>query len=60
MKSINKKMRNLFFLKSKNPHPGCVIYEGICTCKENYTGETKRNVEIRREEFSNISKTSEP
>ena len=53
-------MRNLFFLKSKNPHPGCVIYEGICTCKENYTGETKRNVEIRREEFSNISKTSEP
>ena len=60
MKSINKKMRNLFFLKSKNPHPGCVIYEGIFTCKENYIGETKRNVEIRWEESSDINKTSEP
>ena len=40
-------MRNLFRLKSKNPHPACVIYEGICKCKENYIGETKRNVEIR-------------
>ena len=53
-------MRNMFRLKSKNPHPACVIYEGICTCKENYVGETKRNAEIRWEEHSNINKISEP
>ena len=36
------------------------IYEGTCTSKENYIGETKRNVEIRREEHSDINKISEP
>ena len=60
IKWITKKLRNLFHLKSKNPHPACVIYEGICTCKENYIGETKRNVEIRWEEHSDINKISEP
>ena len=38
IKFITKKMRNLFRLKSKNPHPACVIYEEIYTCKEYYTG----------------------
>ena len=28
-------MRNLFCSNSKNPHPACVIYEGISKCKEN-------------------------
>lgn len=32
-------MRNLFCLKSKNPHPVCVIYEGACACKENILGK---------------------
>ena len=27
-------MRNLFHLKSKNPHPACPIYKGVCTCEE--------------------------
>ena len=48
-------MRNLVRLKSKNHHPACVVYEDICTCEENYTGETKQNVEIRWEEHSNIN-----
>ena len=43
---ITKKMRNLSCLKNNNPHPACAIYEGVCTCKVNYIGETKRNVEI--------------
>ena len=30
------------FLKSKNPHPVCAIYKGVCISKENYIGETKR------------------
>ena len=42
-------MRNLFRLKRKNPHPACAIYEGVCTYRENYVGDTKRNVEIRCE-----------
>ena len=46
IKWITKKMRNLFRLKSKNLHPACAIYEGVCTCKENYIGETKRNIYI--------------
>ena len=53
-------MRNLFGLKSKNPHPACTIYERVCTCKENFLGETKRNFEIRWEEHSGINKISEP
>ena len=53
-------MRNLFRLKSKNPCPACVIYKGICTFKENYIGEAKRNVEIRWEEHSEVNKISEP
>ena len=54
-----KKMRNLFRLKSKNPHPACTIYEGVRTCKGIYIGEIKRNVEIRWEEHSDINKISE-
>ena len=53
-------IKNLFRLNSKNLHPAGVIYEGICTCKENYTGETKRNVEIRWEKHSDINKIYEP
>ena len=59
IKWITKKMKNMFCLKKRNPHPACVIYEGICTYKENYIGETKRNVEIQWEEYSNINKISE-
>ena len=46
-KWFTKTMRNLFRLKSKNRYATCVIYEEICTCKENYIGETKQNVEIQ-------------
>ena len=60
IKWITKKIRNLFHLKSKNCHPACIIYEGISTCKENYIGETKRNIEIRWEEHSDGNKISEP
>ena len=55
-----KKMTNLFHLKNKNQHPACVIYEGICTCKENFIGKAKQNAEIRQEEHSDINKVSEP
>ena len=60
IKWITKKLRSLFCLKSKNPHPACTIYEGVCTCKENYIGEAKWNVEIWWDERSDINKISEP
>ena len=60
IKWINLKMSNLFRLKSKNSHPDCVLYKGICTAKEHYIGATKRNVEIRWGDHSDINKISEP
>ena len=57
---ITKKMRDVFDLQSKNPYPDCIIYQGICTCKENYIGEKKQNVAIRQEEHSDVKKISEP
>ena len=44
IKWITKKVKQLFKLKSKNPHPSCVIYEGVCVCEQTYIGETRRNV----------------
>ena len=37
-----------------------VVYEGKCNCGENYIGETGRNVTIRWDEHSDVSKNSEP
>ena len=55
-----KKVRQLFHLKEKNPYPSCKICEGVCSCKENYIGETKRNVITRWNEHGNPKKDSEP
>ena len=57
---ITNKVKQIFKLKSKNPHPSCVIYEGVCVSEQTYIGETKRNVELRWEEHENICKDSEP
>ena len=53
VKWSTKKIRSLFRLKDKNPHPACKIYEGNCSCSVNYIGETKRNVETRLNEHEN-------
>ena len=50
IKWITKKVEQLFKLKSRNPHPSCVIYEG----------ETVRTVEIRWQEHEDTQKDSEP
>ena len=60
IKWITKKVKQLFKLKSKDPHPSCVIYEGVCSCQEPYIGETARNVEIRWQEHEDVQKDSEP
>ena len=60
IKWITEKVKQLFKLKSRNPHLSCVIYEGVCSCQESYIGETVRNVEIRWQEHEDTQKDSEP
>ena len=60
IKWITKKVKQLFKLKSKSPHPPCVICEDVCAIQEFYISETKRNVEIRWEEHRDTMKDSEP
>ena len=61
IKWITRKIRTLFSLKSRNPHPACKIYQGVCNdCSQSYIGETKRNVEVRWEEHEDPKGKSEP
>ena len=57
-----RKIRSLFPLKDKISISHCsnVVYEGVCTCNENYIGVTERNSIVRFEEHNNATKTSEP
>ena len=36
-------------MKEKDPYPSCKIYGGLCSCKENYIGDTKRNITLWNE-----------
>ena len=53
-------MKQLFKLKSRNPHPACIIYERVCVCEQTYIGKAGRSVELRWEKHKKISKDSEP
>ena len=59
-KWITRKAKSLFKVKSKNPHPSCVIYRGKCLCGEEYIGETERNMEKRWSEHNNPTEKTEP
>ena len=56
IKLTTKKVKQLFKFKSRNPHPSCLIYKGICCCQESCIGETVRNVEIRWQEYEDTQK----
>ena len=60
IKWITKSKNHCLKLKSKNPHPSCVIYRGKCSCGEEYIGETEINVEKRWSEHSNPTEETEP
>ena len=38
-----KKVKQLFKPKNKNPHRLCVIYEGTCACNRTCISDTKRH-----------------
>ena len=46
-----RNIRSLFPLKDKVTHRSCCIYEGTCSCGEQYIGETNRVSEIRWNEY---------
>ena len=48
-------IRSLFPLKDRVEHRSCLIYEGICSCGDKYTGETNRISEIRWKEHETPS-----
>ena len=50
-----RKLKTYSFLKDKNPHIACQIYEGVCSCGQNYIGETERNVSTRWAEHENVN-----
>ena len=60
IKWITKKVKQLFKLKSRNPHPSCVIFESVCSYQESYIGETVRNIEIGWQEHEDTQRDSEP
>ena len=60
IKWITKKVKSFFPLKDKNMYPSCKVYQGVCTCTENYIGETERNTVTRWREHNNPTHDSEP
>ena len=43
----NRNIRSLIQIKYNFKHNSCVIYDGNCSCGENYVGESVRNVVLR-------------
>ena len=57
-----RKVRSLFPLKDKVDFKHCcnIVYEGTCSCGNNYIGITDRNSILRFNEHDNENKSSEP
>ena len=56
IKWITNKMKQLFKLKTRNLHPTCVIYKGVCVHKQPYINKMGRYVELPWKEQDSISK----
>ena len=55
-----RKIKSLFKIKDNVKHLSCVIYQGICSCGNNYIGETIRNAVTRIDEHEQPNGKSEP
>ena len=55
-----RKIKSLFKIKDNVKHLSCVIYQGICSCGNNYIGETVRNAVTRIDEHEQPNGKSEP
>ena len=59
-KVSEKKVKQLFKPKNKNPHRLCVIYEGTCAWNRTCISDTKRHARIKWDEHEDPRKESEP
>ena len=55
----NRNIRSLIQIKYNFKHNSCVIYDGNCSCGENYVGESVRNVVLRWAEHEDPKNQSE-
>ena len=55
-----RKIKSLFKIKGNVKHLSCVVYHGICSCGNNYIGETIKNVVTRIDELKQPNGKSEP
>ena len=55
-----RKIKSLFKIKDNVKHLSCVVYHGICSCGNNYIGETIRNVVTRIDEHEQPNGKLEP
>ena len=55
-----RKIKSLFKIKDNVKHLSRVVYQGICSCVNNYIGETIRNVVRRIDEHEQSNGKSEP
>ena len=56
----SRNFKSLFKIKDNVKHLSCVIYQGICSCGNNYIGETIRNTVTRIDEHEQPNGKSEP
>ena len=57
---VTKKIKSLFKIKDNVKYLGCVIYQEICSCGNNYVGETMGNATARIDEHEQSNGKSEP
>ena len=55
-----RKIKSLFKIKDNGKNLSCVVYHGICSYKNNYIGETIRNVVKRIDEHEQPNGKLEP
>ena len=55
-----RKLESLFEIKDNAKHLSCIIYQGICSCGQNYIGQTIRNAVTRKDENEQPNGKPEP
>ena len=55
-----EKIKWLIKIKDNVKHLSCIIYQGICSYRNNYVGETMRNAATRTDEHEQPNGKSEP
>ena len=55
-----RKIKSLFKIKDNVKNLSCVVYHGICSCGNDYIGETIKNVVTRIDEHAQPNSKSKP